>query len=49
MKAFVKTKMKEMGFPGFLAGLFTKGYLSSNVGQIDAVKYVFINSKNQKA
>ncbi len=23
MKAFCKGKMKEMGFPGFLAGLFT--------------------------
>ncbi len=23
MQAFVKNKMKEMGFPGFLAGLFT--------------------------
>ena len=25
MQAFVKEKMKEMGFPGFLAGLMTKG------------------------
>jgi len=25
MKAFVKGKMKEMGFPGFLAGFFTMG------------------------
>lgn len=25
MQALVKTKMKEMGFPGFLAGMFTKG------------------------
>ena len=25
MKALVKDKMKEMGFPGFLAGFFTKG------------------------
>lgn len=25
MQAFVKEKMKEMGFPGFLAGFFTKG------------------------
>lgn len=25
MQAFVKDKMKEMGFPGFLAGLFSKG------------------------
>ena len=25
MQAFVKNKMKEMGFPGFLAGFFTKG------------------------
>ena len=25
MQAFVKTKMKSMGFPGFIAGLFTKG------------------------
>ncbi len=25
MKAFCKDKMKEMGFPGFLAGLFTMG------------------------
>lgn len=25
MQAFVKGKMKEMGFPGFLAGFFTKG------------------------
>jgi hypothetical protein len=25
MQAFVKTKMKEMGFPGLLAGFFTKG------------------------
>jgi len=25
MQAFCKEKMKEMGFPGFLAGLFTKG------------------------
>jgi len=25
MKALVKGKMKEMGFPGFLAGFFTKG------------------------
>jgi len=25
MQDFVKSKMKEMGFPGFMAGLFTKG------------------------
>ena len=25
MQGFVKQKMKEMGFPGFLAGFFTKG------------------------
>ncbi len=25
MQKFVKAKMKEMGFPGFLAGFFTKG------------------------
>ncbi len=25
MQRFVKDKMKSMGFPGFLAGLFTKG------------------------
>ncbi len=25
MQAVVKGKMKEMGFPGFLAGFFTKG------------------------
>ena len=25
MQAFCKSKMKEMGFPGFLAGLFVKG------------------------
>ncbi len=25
MKVMVKDKMKEMGFPGFLAGFFTKG------------------------
>lgn len=25
MKALVKGKMKEMGFPGFLAGFFSKG------------------------
>jgi hypothetical protein len=25
MQNFVKGKMKEMGFPGFLAGFFTKG------------------------
>jgi len=25
MQEFVKGKLKEMGFPGFLAGLFTKG------------------------
>lgn len=25
MQAFCKAKMKEMGFPGFLAGFFTKG------------------------
>lgn len=25
MQAFVKGKLKEMGFPGFLAGMFTKG------------------------
>lgn len=25
MKTLVKGKMKEMGFPGFLAGFFTKG------------------------
>jgi len=25
MQTFCKEKMKEMGFPGFLAGLFTKG------------------------
>ncbi len=24
MQNYVKSKMKEMGFPGFLAGLFTK-------------------------
>ena len=25
MKILVKGKLKEMGFPGFIAGLFTKG------------------------
>ena len=25
MQEFVKEKLKEMGFPGFLAGFFTKG------------------------
>jgi hypothetical protein len=25
MQTFVKNKMKEMGFPSFLAGFFTKG------------------------
>ena len=25
MQAFVKDKLKSMGFPGFLAGMFTKG------------------------
>ncbi|MBS1687173.1 MAG: zinc ribbon domain-containing protein, partial [Bacteroidetes bacterium] len=25
MQAYVKAKMKELGFPGFLAGAFTKG------------------------
>lgn len=25
MQALVKSKLKEMGFPGFLAGWFTKG------------------------
>ena len=25
MQGFVKNKLKEMGFPGFLAGFFTKG------------------------
>ena len=25
MQDFVKGKLKEMGFPGFLAGFFTKG------------------------
>jgi len=25
MQTFVKNKMKEMGFPGFLAGFFVKG------------------------
>ncbi|MFZ4400365.1 MAG: zinc ribbon domain-containing protein [Bacteroidales bacterium] len=25
MQVFVKEKMKEMGFPGFLAGFFAKG------------------------
>lgn len=25
MQEFVKQKMKEMGFPGFLTGMFTKG------------------------
>jgi hypothetical protein len=25
MQVLVKNKLKEMGFPGFLAGLFTKG------------------------
>jgi hypothetical protein len=25
MQEFSKGKLKEMGFPGFLAGLFTKG------------------------
>ncbi len=25
MQAFVKDKMKAMGFPGFLAGILTKG------------------------
>lgn len=25
MKVFVKGKLKEMGFPGFIAGFFTKG------------------------
>ena len=25
MQALVKNKLKEMGFPGFIAGIFTKG------------------------
>ena len=25
MKALVKGKLKEFGFPGFIAGMFTKG------------------------
>ena len=25
MQSFVKVKMKELGFPGFLGGFFTKG------------------------
>lgn len=25
MQAFAKEKLKEMGFPGFIAGFFTKG------------------------
>lgn len=25
MRDFVKGKLKEMGFPGFIAGIFTKG------------------------
>jgi hypothetical protein len=25
MQTFVKGKLKEMGFPGFIAGFFTKG------------------------
>jgi hypothetical protein len=25
MQEFAKAKLKEMGFPGFLAGIFTKG------------------------
>lgn len=25
MQVFVKEKLKEMGFPGFIAGFFTKG------------------------
>ncbi|MCC6721423.1 MAG: zinc ribbon domain-containing protein [Bacteroidia bacterium] len=25
MQKFVKSKLKEMGFPGFIAGFFTKG------------------------
>ena len=25
MQVFVKNKLKEMGFPGFIAGFFTKG------------------------
>jgi arginine decarboxylase-like protein len=25
MQAFVKDKLKSMGFPGFIAGMFTKG------------------------
>lgn len=25
MQKFVKNKLKEMGFPGFIAGFFTKG------------------------
>lgn len=25
MQAFVKGKLKEMGYPGFIAGFFTKG------------------------
>lgn len=25
MQAFSKSKMKEMGFPGFIAGFFTRG------------------------
>ncbi len=25
MRTFVKGKMKEMGFPGFIAGFFTRG------------------------
>ena len=25
MQVFVKDKLKEMGFPGFIAGMFTRG------------------------
>jgi hypothetical protein len=33
MQVLVKEKLKEMGFPGFLAGLFTKGFRSWSGGR----------------
>ena len=37
MQVFVKEKMKEMGFPGFLAGFFTKIYCISGRGLVNKV------------
>ena len=41
MRIFCKSKMKEMGFPGFLAGIFTSGIPSLKDGKKSNVTFNF--------